>query len=113
MFKTLNDNNFYKKQKRIVLGLCGVIDPENIDEYIAYDGYMALAKALTEMTPDEIIETLRDFNFFKIKAEGYAPAYKRTELTDVLHESFGFRTDYEIVTNKVMKNICNSKNRLR
>ena len=49
---------FYQKQYRIVLRNCGVIDPENIDEYIARDGYMALGKVLTEMTPDQVIETI-------------------------------------------------------
>ena len=49
------DTNFYKKQLRIALRNCGVIDPENINEYIAVDGYKALAKVLTEMTPDEVI----------------------------------------------------------
>ena len=43
--------DFYKQQKRVALRNCGVIDPENIDEYIAFDGYKALAKVLTEMTP--------------------------------------------------------------
>ena len=50
-----SETNFYKKQLRIALRNCGVIDPENINEYIAVDGYKALAKALTEMTPDEVI----------------------------------------------------------
>lgn len=59
MFKTLNDNTFFKKQKRIALQLCGVINPESIDEYIAYDGYVALGKVLTQMTPDEVIETIK------------------------------------------------------
>ena len=57
--KSLNDTDFYKKQKRIALRNCGVIDPENINEYIAYDGYQALGKVLTEMTPDDVIETLK------------------------------------------------------
>ena len=48
--KPLDEINFYQKQKRVVLRNCGVIDPENIDEYIAFDGYKALAKVLTEMT---------------------------------------------------------------
>ncbi len=51
-----SDTNFYKKQLRIALRNCGVIDPENINEYIAVDGYKALAKVLTEMTPDQVIE---------------------------------------------------------
>ena len=52
----LDELNFYKKQKRIALKNCGVIDPENIDEYIAFDGYKALEKVLTSMTQDEVIE---------------------------------------------------------
>ncbi len=52
----LDELNFYKKQKRIALKNCGVIDPENIDEYIAFDGYKALEKVLTNMTQDEVIE---------------------------------------------------------
>ena len=51
---SLNDTNFYKKQTRIALRNCGVINPENIDEYIATRGYEALGKVLTEMTPDEV-----------------------------------------------------------
>ncbi len=58
--KPLSETNFYKKQHRVALRNCGVIDPENIEEYIAYDGYRALAKALTEMTPDEVIQTVID-----------------------------------------------------
>ena len=54
----LSDTNFYKKQTRVALRNCGVIDPENIDEYIAFDGYQALAKALTEMTPQQVIEEI-------------------------------------------------------
>lgn len=57
--KSLNEVDFYKKQHRIVLRNCGVIDPENIDEYIARDGYKALAKALTEMTPQEVIDEIK------------------------------------------------------
>ena len=48
--------NFYKKQLRVALRNCGFIDPENIAEYIARDGYQALGKALCEMTPDEVIQ---------------------------------------------------------
>ncbi len=58
--KSLNETNFYKKQKRIALRNCGVIDPENIEEYIAYDGYQALAKCLTEMTPEDVIKVVKD-----------------------------------------------------
>ena len=52
----LDELTFYKKQKRIALKNCGIIDPENIDEYIAFDGYKALEKVLFEMTPDKVIE---------------------------------------------------------
>ena len=58
--KSLNDTEFYKKQKRVALRNCGVIDPENINEYIAMDGYQALAKCLTEYTPDEVIQIVKD-----------------------------------------------------
>ncbi|MCR4697330.1 MAG: NADH-quinone oxidoreductase subunit NuoF [Lachnospiraceae bacterium] len=54
----LVETGFYKKQKRVALRNCGVINPENIDEYIAVDGYQALAKVLTEMTPEQVIDTL-------------------------------------------------------
>ena len=57
--KSLNEVDFYKKQLRIVLRNCGVIDPENIDEYIARNGYKALAKALTEMTQQEVIDEIK------------------------------------------------------
>ena len=58
--KSVNDVNFYKKQTRVALRNCGVIDPENIEEYIAYNGYQALAKAVTEMTPLEVIQVVKD-----------------------------------------------------
>ncbi len=58
--KSLSETNFYKKQHRVALRNCGVINPENIDEYIAFDGYQALGKALTTMTPDEVIQTILD-----------------------------------------------------
>ncbi len=58
--KSLNDTTFYAKQKRVALRNCGVIDPENIDEYIAYDGYQALAKCLTEYTPEQVIQVVKD-----------------------------------------------------
>jgi len=51
---------FYKKQLRIVLRNCGFINPENIDEYIARDGYMALGKVLSEMTPEQVIKEIKD-----------------------------------------------------
>ena len=58
--KGLSDTNFYKKQERVALKNCGVINPENIDEYIAYDGYMALAKCLTEYTPEKVVQIIKD-----------------------------------------------------
>ena len=51
---SLDDIDFYRPQMRLALRNCGVIDPENIDEYIAFDGYKALAKVLTEMTPEQV-----------------------------------------------------------
>ena len=56
--KSLNDTQFYAKQMRIALRNCGVVNPEIIDEYIALDGYQALGKVLTEMKPQELIETM-------------------------------------------------------
>ena len=56
--KSLDNVDFYKKQKRVALRNCGVIDPENIDEYIAFDGYQALGKCLTEMTREEVIDVI-------------------------------------------------------
>ncbi len=55
----LGDTNFYKTQMRVALRNCGVINPENIDEYIAMDGYAALGKVLTEMTPAEVIDVMK------------------------------------------------------
>ena len=57
---SLNDTNFYKTQKRVALRNCGLIDPENIDEYIAMDGYAALGKVLTEMKPEDVIQVVKD-----------------------------------------------------
>ena len=57
---SLNDTNFYKTQKRVALRNCGLIDPENIDEYIAMDGYAALGKVLTEMKPEEVVQIIKD-----------------------------------------------------
>ncbi len=57
--KSLNEVDFYKKQHRVALKNCGVINPENIEEYIALDGYRALGKALTEMTPEDVIEEIK------------------------------------------------------
>lgn len=56
----LDELTFYKKQERIALKNCGIIDPENIDEYIAFDGYKALEKALFEMSPDSVINEVTE-----------------------------------------------------
>ncbi len=58
--ESLNDTTFYKKQIRVALRNCGVIDPEDIDEYIAYDGYEALGKVLTTMKPEDVIQIMKD-----------------------------------------------------
>ncbi len=58
--KSLNKTAFYEKQERVALRNCGLIDPEKIDDYIANDGYAALGKVLTEMTPEEVIQTMLD-----------------------------------------------------
>ena len=58
--KALIDTNFYKKQHRIALRNCGIINPEVIEEYIGTGGYAALGKVLTEMTPDDVIQCLLD-----------------------------------------------------
>lgn len=68
--------------------------------------YRLLEKKLgEEFTCSEIISTLKDMNFLEVQGEGYIPTYTRTDLTDALHEAFGFRTDYQIVTEKNMKKI--------
>lgn len=58
--KALDDTAFYKKQHRVALRNCGVINPENINEYIGRDGYKALGKVLTEMKPEDVIQTILD-----------------------------------------------------
>lgn len=57
--QSIDEVSFYKKQLRVALRNCGVINPEVIEEYIAYDGYQALAMVLTEMTPDEVIDVIK------------------------------------------------------
>ncbi len=56
---SIEQTNFYKKQVRVALRNCGVINPESIEEYIAKDGYQALGKALTAMTPKDVVETMK------------------------------------------------------
>lgn len=68
--------------------------------------YRLLEKKLGEKyTCHDIVTGLRDMNFFEITGEGYLPTYTRTDLTDDLHDAFGFRTDYQIVNTKQMKKI--------
>ncbi len=57
--KSLNHTDFYRHQKRVALRNCGVINPEVIEEYIAYDGYQALGKCLTEYTPEQVVEIVK------------------------------------------------------
>ncbi len=69
--------------------------------------YRILEKKLGgQFTSDEIIGTLRNMNMLVYPGEGYVPEYTRTDLTDSLHENFGFRTDYEIISQRNMKKIC-------
>ena len=74
--------------------------------FLALVLYRYLEKYLSEeFTTQEIVTGLRDMNFHSIPTEGYIPTYTRTDFTDALHDVFGFRTDYQIVSNKQMKNI--------
>ncbi len=57
--KSLEGVGFFQRQMRIALRNCGVINPEDVNEYIAYDGYKALAKVLTEMTPEQVVDTVK------------------------------------------------------
>ncbi len=76
----LDDLTFYKKQKRIALKNCGVINPEEIDEYIAFDGYKALEKVLTEMSQDEVIEVI-DKSGLRGRGGAGFPTGKKWKLT--------------------------------
>ena len=76
----LDDLTFYKKQKRIALKNCGVINPEEIDEYIAFDGYRALARVLIEMSQDEVIETIEKSGLRGRGGAGF-PTGKKWKLT--------------------------------
>ena len=76
----LDDLNFYKKQKRIALKNCGVINPEDIAEYIAFDGYQALEKVLTKMTRQEVIDIIKDSGLRGRGGAGF-PTGQKWELT--------------------------------
>ena len=74
--------------------------------FLALTTYRYLEKRLeSKYTCEEILSTLQEMMLRKIDSSGYIPVYTRTDLTDALHEAFSFRTDYEIVTNKMMKKI--------
>ncbi len=79
---SLNDTAFYKSQTRVALRNCGVINPEEIDEYIAMDGYQALGKVLTEMTPDEVIKCILDSGL-RGRGGGGFPTGRKWALTAV------------------------------
>ncbi len=80
MVQRLDELNFYKKQKRIALKNCGVINPEDIDEYIAFDGYKALEKVLTEMSQDDVIKVVSDSGLRGRGGAGF-PTGKKWEFT--------------------------------
>jgi len=74
--------------------------------FLALTLYRYLEKRLDErFTTEDIVTGLRDMNFCSVPSEGYMPTYTRTDFTDALHEAFGFRTDYQIVSTKMMKKI--------
>lgn len=74
--------------------------------FLSLTVYRYLEKRLNEnFTNTEIVSQLRNMNFYSIPGEGYIPTYTRTDFTDALHDAFGFRTDYQIVTTKQMKKI--------
>ena len=77
---SLDELTFYKKQKRIDLKNCGLVKPEEIDEYLAFDGYMALEKVLKEMTPESVIEILTKSGLRGRGGAGF-PTGKKWELT--------------------------------
>lgn len=81
----MDDLQFYKKQKRIALKNCGVINPEDIDEYIAFDGYKALEKVLFEMTPESVIEEVKNSGLRGRGGAGF-PTGKKWELTRAAKE---------------------------
>ena len=82
------------------------IEAHFITCFISLIIYRLLEKRFNdEFTCCEIISGLRDMNLFEIKGEGYVPTYTRTDFTDALHNAFGFRTDYEIVSTQNMKKI--------
>ncbi len=85
---SLTETRFYRNQKRVALRNCGVINPEDIDEYIATDGYAALAKVLNEMTPEEVISTVLASGLRGRGGAGF-PTGKKWELARTLVQDGG------------------------
>ena len=82
--------------------------------FLALVLYRYLEKYLGEQfTTQDIVTGLREMNFYSIPTEGYIPTYTRTDFTDALHDKFGFRTDYEIVSSKQMKNIFRDTKKIK
>lgn len=77
--------------------------------FLALYVYRYIEKKLdNRFTCQQILSTLRTFQFALVPGDGYLPLYERSELTDTLHDAFGFRTDFQIVTNNAMKKILKS-----
>jgi len=94
------------KARPVYLGRDDRIEAHFTTCFIALMVYRFLEKKLEEkFTCHEIIDGLRSMNFYELKGEGYIPAYTRTDFTDALHDAYGFRTDYQIVNLRQMKNI--------
>ncbi|VDN46943.1 protein of unknown function [Petrocella atlantisensis] len=74
--------------------------------FLALVLYRYLEKDLdNQFTTNEIVGQLKDMNFYCVPGQGFIPTYTRTDFTDALHDTYGFRTDYQIVSDKEMKNI--------
>ena len=100
--KSLNETPFYAKQMRVALRNCGVINPEDINEYIAVDGYQALGKVLTEMTPEEVIETIKASGLRGRGGAGFPTGLKwsfaaKNQAVSYTHLKFGVKTDSNFV----------------
>lgn len=94
------------KARPVYLSKDESIEAHFITCFISLVIYRLLEKRLhEEFTCHEIISELREMNFKEVKGEGYEPIYTRTDFTDALHEAFGFHTDYQIITTKIMKKI--------